>query len=156
MGDEIYDDKKKTNYADDSGRLWTESVSSRKRHRKSRTPNLDHIFANYPMTSLGACGLDVGLPDGQMGNSEVGHLNIGAGRIVYQELTRITKDIEDGGFFVNPALNAAMDHALANDSTLHLLGLLSDGGSTATSAISSPFWTWPRKKDLQRCWCMVS
>ncbi len=95
---------------------------------KARTPNLDHIFANYPMTSLGACGLDVGLPDGQMGNSEVGHLNIGAGRIVYQELTRITKDIEDGGFFVNPALNAAMDHALANDSTLHLLGLLSDGG----------------------------
>lgn len=94
----------------------------------AETPNLDRIFSEYPKTSLGACGLDVGLPDGQMGNSEVGHLNIGAGRIVYQELTRITKSIEDGDFFHNPALNAAMDHALKNHSALHLLGLLSDGG----------------------------
>ncbi len=92
------------------------------------TPALDHIFETYPHTTLKACGLDVGLPDGQMGNSEVGHLNIGAGRIVYQDLTMITKAIEDGGFFRNEAILAAMDHAKSNDSTLHLLGLLSDGG----------------------------
>lgn len=94
----------------------------------ANTPALDEIFSKYPKTRLDACGLAVGLPDGQMGNSEVGHLNIGAGRIVYQELTRITKSIEDGDFFENPALNQAMDHALARGSVLHLLGLLSDGG----------------------------
>ena len=91
-------------------------------------PALDHIFETYPHTTLKACGLDVGLPDGQMGNSEVGHLNIGAGRIVYQDLTLITKQIEDGDFFRNPALLKAMDHAKKNHSTLHLLGLCSDGG----------------------------
>ncbi len=91
-------------------------------------PGIDKIFDTYPHTSLGASGLDVGLPDGQMGNSEVGHLNIGAGRIVYQELTRITKSIEDGDFFENPALLAAMDNAKKNDSNLHIMGLLSDGG----------------------------
>ena len=91
-------------------------------------PALDHIFATYPRTTLKACGLDVGLPEGQMGNSEVGHLNIGAGRIVYQDLTLITKEIEEGAFFRNPALLKAMEHAKKNDSTLHLLGLMSDGG----------------------------
>ena len=91
-------------------------------------PGIDKIFGTYPHTSLGASGLDVGLPDGQMGNSEVGHLNIGAGRIVYQELTRITKSIEDGDFFENPALLEAVDHAKKNDSALHIMGLLSDGG----------------------------
>ena len=91
-------------------------------------PNLDGIFQNYPNTSLAASGLDVGLPDGQMGNSEVGHLNIGAGRIVYQELTNITNHIEDGSFFENQALCNAVDHVKKNGSTLHLLGLLSDGG----------------------------
>ena len=91
-------------------------------------PDLDQIFANYPSTKLDACGLAVGLPEGQMGNSEVGHLNIGAGRIVYQELTRITKVIEDGDFFENKALLSAIEHVKKNDSTLHLLGLLSDGG----------------------------
>lgn len=91
-------------------------------------PKLDEIFAKYPSTSLKACGLDVGLPEGQMGNSEVGHLNIGAGRIVYQDLTMITKAIEDGTFFENPAFLKAIDHVRKNDSTLHLLGLLSDGG----------------------------
>ncbi|MDO4393447.1 MAG: 2,3-bisphosphoglycerate-independent phosphoglycerate mutase [Bacillota bacterium] len=91
-------------------------------------PNLDKIFADYPGTTLKACGLDVGLPEGQMGNSEVGHLNIGAGRIVYQDLTKITKSIEDGDFFRNEALLAAISHAKKNGSTLHLLGLLSDGG----------------------------
>ena len=96
--------------------------------RNAKKPNLDKIFEKYPWTRLNACGLAVGLPEGQMGNSEVGHLNIGAGRIVYQELTRITKAIEDGDFFENPALTEAMDHVIANDSALHLLGLLSDGG----------------------------
>lgn len=91
-------------------------------------PNIDKIFEAYPHTTLKACGLDVGLPEGQMGNSEVGHLNIGAGRIVYQELTKITKEIKEGSFFENPSLNNAMEHALKNASALHLLGLLSDGG----------------------------
>ena len=75
----------------------------------ARTPNFDRLWAEWPHATLGASGLDVGLPDGQMGNSEVGHTNIGAGRIVYQELTRITKAIQDGDFFSNPALNAAID-----------------------------------------------
>ena len=92
------------------------------------TPALDKIFAENPKTQIGASGMDVGLPDGQMGNSEVGHTNMGAGRIVYQELTRITKSIADGDFFNNEALNLAMDNALKNDSALHLFGLLSDGG----------------------------
>ena len=92
------------------------------------TPYLDKIFADYPNTTISASGLAVGLPDGQMGNSEVGHLNIGAGRIVYQELTRITKAIQEGTFFENESLITAMDHALENDSSLHIWGLLSDGG----------------------------
>ncbi len=91
-------------------------------------PNIDKIFDTYPHTSLKACGMSVGLPSGQMGNSEVGHLNIGSGRIVYQELTKITKEIQDGSFFEKKALCDAMEHALKNDSALHLLGLVSDGG----------------------------
>jgi 2,3-bisphosphoglycerate-independent phosphoglycerate mutase len=94
----------------------------------AKKPNLDKIFGTYPNTTIKACGLDVGLPEGQMGNSEVGHLNIGAGRVVYQELTKITKEIKEGNFFHNDSLNKAIDHVIANDSTLHLLGLLSDGG----------------------------
>lgn len=86
------------------------------------------LAAAYPHTRLQASGLDVGLPAGQMGNSEVGHLNIGAGRIVYQELTRITKSIEDGDFFENPALLGAMENCKRQGSALHLLGLCSDGG----------------------------
>ena len=91
-------------------------------------PNYDRFFANYPHTELNASGLDVGLPRGQMGNSEVGHLNIGAGRIIYQELTRISKDVEEGEFFKNTEINEVMEKALKNNSSLHLLGLLSDGG----------------------------
>ena len=86
------------------------------------------LQAKYPHTVLGASGEDVGLPDGQMGNSEVGHLNIGAGRIIRQELSRITYEIGSGEFFLNPALIKAMDGAKANDKKLHLYGLLSDGG----------------------------
>ncbi|MDO4481764.1 MAG: 2,3-bisphosphoglycerate-independent phosphoglycerate mutase [Bacillota bacterium] len=91
-------------------------------------PEIDRIFARYPHTLLGASGLDVGLPEGQMGNSEVGHLNIGAGRIVYQELTRITKSINDGDFFSNRALLSAVENVKKRDSALHIMGLLSDGG----------------------------
>jgi len=92
------------------------------------TPNLDALMAKFPTTQIGASGMDVGLPDGQMGNSEVGHLNIGAGRIVYQELTRITKDIQDGVFFEKEPLIWAMDAVKENGGNLHLMGLLSDGG----------------------------
>lgn len=91
-------------------------------------PNLDRLFSQYPHTLIGASGLDVGLPDGQMGNSEVGHTNIGAGRVVYQELTRISKAIADGVFFENEALRGAMENCKKNDSALHLMGLCSDGG----------------------------
>ena len=94
----------------------------------AKKPNYDKLFKEYPHTELQASGLQVGLPQGQMGNSEVGHLNIGAGRIVYQELTRITKEIQEGNFFKNEALNLAVNNAKKNDSALHLMGLLSDGG----------------------------
>lgn len=96
--------------------------------KQANTPNLDKIFADYPNTVLQASGLAVGLPEGQMGNSEVGHLNIGAGRIVYQELTKITKAIEDGDFFENEVFLEAINHAKENDGALHIFGLLSDGG----------------------------
>ncbi|GAU77687.1 2,3-bisphosphoglycerate-independent phosphoglycerate mutase [Fusibacter sp. 3D3] len=92
------------------------------------TPNYDHYLEKYPHTLIGASGLEVGLPEGQMGNSEVGHLNIGAGRVIYQELTRITKSIKDGDFFENEALLLAMRNAKANGTKLHAWGLLSDGG----------------------------
>ncbi|MGV8082962.1 MAG: 2,3-bisphosphoglycerate-independent phosphoglycerate mutase [Coriobacteriia bacterium] len=91
-------------------------------------PNLDRFFSEYPFTTLNASGLDVGLPEGQMGNSEVGHLNIGAGRVVYQELTRINLAVRDGSIFENAVLSSAMREAVAAGRTVHLMGLLSDGG----------------------------
>ena len=94
----------------------------------AKRPNLDKLFSENPITKIGASGMDVGLPDGQMGNSEVGHTNIGAGRIVYQELTRITKAVQDGSFFENEALVHAMNNAKENGTALHLIGLLSNGG----------------------------
>ncbi|MEE0944748.1 MAG: 2,3-bisphosphoglycerate-independent phosphoglycerate mutase [Clostridia bacterium] len=96
--------------------------------KAAKTPRLDSFFADYPNTVLYASGLAVGLPDGQMGNSEVGHTNIGAGRVVYQMLVKISKDIEDGAFFSNKALLGAMENCKKNNSALHLFGLLSDGG----------------------------
>ena len=96
--------------------------------RAASTPNLDRIFAQNPRTDIGASGMDVGLPEGQMGNSEVGHTNIGAGRVVYQELTRITKAIDEGTVYQNPVLTEAMESAKAKGTALHLMGLLSDGG----------------------------
>ena len=89
---------------------------------------IEGLFNKYPSTYLGASGMSVGLPDGQMGNSEVGHLNMGAGRIVYQELTRITKEINDGDFFKNEELNGAIDSAINGGKSLHLYGLVSNGG----------------------------
>ena len=94
----------------------------------ANTPNLDRLFNENPLTQIGASGMDVGLPDGQMGNSEVGHTNIGAGRIVYQELTRITKTINDDKLKDNEPIVGAIDSAIENGKALHLLGLLSPGG----------------------------
>jgi len=87
---------------------------------EANSPNIDQLMKDYPFVKGYASGMDVGLPDGQMGNSEVGHLNIGAGRIVYQELTRVTKDILDGGFYSNEAFLTAVNKAKENNSNLHL------------------------------------
>ena len=140
----------------------------------ARTPVLDGLFETCAHTTLSASGLDVGLPAGQMGNSEVGHTNIGGGRVVYQDLPRISRAIEDGSFFENSAYCAAMDAAKEKGSSLHLYGLLSDGGVHSHTthlwallerakrrgwrrSISTPFWTagmcpppaaralWPRR-----------
>ena len=94
----------------------------------ARTPFHDHLYATYPQARLSASGMDVGLPDGQMGNSEVGHLKLGAGRIVYQDLTRINKAIIDGEFDTSPVLIEAFAKAKAKGARLHLIGLVSDGG----------------------------
>ena len=106
-------------------------LSKNKEHNavaEANTPVIDNLMKTCPFVEGQASGLAVGLPEGQMGNSEVGHLNMGAGRIVYQELTRITKSIQDGDFFENPELLYAIDNVRVNDSALHLYGLLSDGG----------------------------
>ncbi|UFJ39948.1 2,3-bisphosphoglycerate-independent phosphoglycerate mutase [Brevibacillus humidisoli] len=95
---------------------------------QAKKPNFDRYWSTYPHATLQASGLAVGLPEGQMGNSEVGHLNIGAGRVVYQDLTRVSKAIEEGSFFDNETLLAAIQHAKQNGKKLHLFGLLSDGG----------------------------
>lgn len=94
----------------------------------AHTPVWDRLLAQYPHTLIHTSGMKVGLPDGQMGNSEVGHMNLGAGRVVYQSLTRINKAISDGDFFSNPALCGAVDAVLKNNATLHIIGLLSEGG----------------------------
>lgn len=95
---------------------------------QAKTPNLDRLLADYPHTRIHTSGMAVGLPDGQMGNSEVGHLNLGAGRIVYQDLTRITKSIQDGDFFTNPTLLDCINKVKSSGGRLHLAGLVSDGG----------------------------
>ncbi len=95
---------------------------------EAKTPVMDKLMAECPFVKGSASGMAVGLPEGQMGNSEVGHLNMGAGRIVYQELTRITKEIQDGDFFKNEAFAEAVANCKKNDSALHLYGLVSDGG----------------------------
>ena len=94
----------------------------------AKTPTLDNLFKNYPNTLISASSGEVGLPQGQMGNSEVGHTNIGAGRIVYQDLTRITKSIDDGEFSQNPVINNTLSTTKENNKALHVMGLLSPGG----------------------------
>lgn len=113
-------------------------------------PNYDRLFNKYPHTELQASGLEVGLPEGQMGNSEVGHLNIGAGRIIYQELTRITKEIKEGTFFTNKALVKAMDEAKENNTSLHLMGLLSNGGVHSHIDHLKGLLELAKKKGLQK------
>ena len=117
----------------------------------AKKPNLDRIFDTYPHTRIDASGLAVGLPEGQMGNSEVGHLNIGAGRIVYQELTKITKAIQDGVFFDNIPLNNACDHVLATGGALHLYGLLSDGGVHSHFTTCRHWFSWPSAVVWKNC-----
>jgi len=95
---------------------------------QANTPFLDHVLKKYPNTLIATSGQSVGLPDGQMGNSEVGHMNLGAGRVVYQDFTRISKAINDGDFFTNPVLCSAIDNAVKAGRSVHIMGLLSDGG----------------------------
>ncbi len=120
--------------------------------KAAKKPNLDRIFSENPVTQIGASGLSVGLPQGQMGNSEVGHTNIGAGRIVYQELTRITKSIEDGDFFSNPALLGAIDGAAASGRALHVMGLLSDGGVHSHNTHLYAILELAKKRGCKRVW----
>ena len=95
---------------------------------KANTPFIDSLYTKYPHSKLDASGLAVGLPEGQMGNSEVGHMNIGAGRVVYQDLVRVNKALQDGELSNNPVLNEAFDYALSNNKKMHFIGLVSDGG----------------------------
>ncbi|MCR3883550.1 MAG: 2,3-bisphosphoglycerate-independent phosphoglycerate mutase [Methanothrix sp.] len=118
----------------------------------AKTPTIDLLVRSYPKTTLGAAGLDVGLPPGQMGNSEVGHLNLGAGRIVYQDYTRINLAIEDGSFFDNPVLTEAMDSALKRGGRLHLLGLLSDGGVHSHNTHLYALLRLAKARGIDRVW----
>ncbi len=118
----------------------------------AKTPNIDRLKSSYPFTTIGAAGLDVGLPPGQMGNSEVGHLNLGAGRVVFQDYTRINLAIEDGSFFRNPVLIEAMDGAKERGSALHLLGLLSDGGVHSHNAHLYALLKLAKERGLERVW----
>lgn len=118
--------------------------------KAANKPNIDKLFAENPLTQIGASGMDVGLPDGQMGNSEVGHTNIGAGRIVYQELTRITKTINEGKLKDNEAIVSAMDKALENGTALHLMGLLSDGGVHSHNTHLYGILELAKKKGLEK------
>ena len=113
-------------------------------------PNFDRLIKEYPNTELQASGMAVGLPEGQMGNSEVGHLNIGSGRIVYQELTRITKSIADGDFYNNEDLLKAMKNAKENNVPLHLMGLLSDGGVHSHIGHLRGLLQFAKKEGLQK------
>ena len=118
--------------------------------KAANKPNIDKLFAENPLTQIGASGMDVGLPDGQMGNSEVGHTNIGAGRIVYQELTRITKTIKEDKLKDNEAIVSAMDKALENGTALHLMGLLSDGGVHSHNTHLYGILDLAKKKGLEK------
>lgn len=134
----------------------------------AKTPVIDGLIKNYPNTYLQCSGEAVGLPDGQMGNSEVGHTNIGAGRVVYQELTRITKAIREGDFFKNPVFLNVIAEVKKNNAALHIMGLLSDGGVHSHNkhlyallklakqeglkkSIRACLPRWPRCSTFERC-----
>ncbi len=121
----------------------------------AKTPNLDRLLSDYPHTQLQTSGKAVGLPDGIMGNSEVGHLNIGAGRVVYQDLTRIDLAIKDGSFFTNQALNIAVQSAVEDNRALHLMGLVSDGGVHSQLTHLLALLDLARKNGLQRVYVHV-
>jgi 2,3-bisphosphoglycerate-independent phosphoglycerate mutase len=116
---------------------------------QAKTPNMTRLCAEYPCTDIGTSGISVGLPEGQMGNSEVGHLNIGAGRIVYQDLTRISKAIDDGDFFTNPVLLDCIARTQASGGRLHLAGLLSDGGVHSHNTHLSALLELARREGLR-------
>ncbi|GGG23722.1 2,3-bisphosphoglycerate-independent phosphoglycerate mutase [Lysinibacillus alkalisoli] len=116
---------------------------------QAHKPNFDRYYEQFPHNMLGASGASVGLPDGQMGNSEVGHLNIGAGRVVYQSLTRVNKSIADGDFFTNEAFLSAVQHAKNNGGKLHIMGLLSDGGVHSHQAHMFALLQLAKQHDLQ-------
>ncbi len=118
----------------------------------ARTPALDRIMSRWPWTSLAASGEAVGLPEGQQGNSEVGHLTIGAGRVIFQPLTRINRAIRDGSFFDNAVLCRAVDHALARGTALHCLGLVSPGGVHSDQAHAVAIAELARRRGLDRVW----
>ena len=118
--------------------------------RAADTPTMDRLQLSYPATTLRCSGRDVGLPDGQMGNSEVGHLNLGAGFVVYQWITRIDSAIEDGSFFANPVLTGAIDHALERGTALHLMGLVSDGGVHSHQSHLNALLDLARRRELTR------
>ena len=120
------------------------------------TPNLDRLMSKYPHTLIEASGLAVGLPAGQMGNSEVGHLNIGAGRVVYQDITAIDKAIEDGEFFENKEFVAAMDNVNARGSALHLVGLLSDGGVHSMNTHLYALLEMAKRRGVKTVWVNCS
>jgi 2,3-bisphosphoglycerate-independent phosphoglycerate mutase len=117
---------------------------------RANTPFVDSLYHLYPTSKLEASGMKVGLPEGQMGNSEVGHMNLGAGRIVYQDLVRINKDIEDGGFYQNPLLNKALFQAKATGRPLHIMGLVSDGGVHAHVEHIKALATAAKKSGIRR------
>ena len=113
-------------------------------------------MAEYPFVKGNASGMAVGLPEGQMGNSEVGHLNMGAGRIIYQELTKITKAIEDGDFFENQALLAACKNAKENNTALHMMGLVSDGGVHSHNGHIYGLLELAKRQGVEKCMYTVS
>jgi 2,3-bisphosphoglycerate-independent phosphoglycerate mutase len=120
--------------------------------KAARKPHLDRLLATYPHARIPTSGEAVGLPPGQQGNSEVGHLNMGAGRVVYQELMRINKAIHDGDFFKNPVLATAMDHARRNGTALHILGLVSDGGVHSHQEHLYALLRMAAKREVRQVW----
>lgn len=122
----------------------------------ANTPVYDRLRASQPHGLISGSGMDVGLPDGQMGNSEVGHMNLGAGRVVYQDFTRVTKAIRDGEFFHNPVLGGAVDKAAGAGKAVHILGLLSDGGVHSHQDTWSPWPSWPYNVVPRKSTCTPS